>query len=165
MSALEQIAFVEILSFVFGGMLFVGSGAWVGRLLRPHKPNTDKVRTYESGAAPVENAWKPFNPRFYVIAMAFLLFEVETILLMPWAIVWNEQALNQATAGLWMRYTAMSATLFIALLMLGLLYVWGRGVLAHEHPPQPTAPGPEVPPEHYRRINELYSGQNAGAIA
>ena len=160
MVALEQIACLEILSFVLGGILFVGTGAWIGKLLRPHNPSTDKLSTYESGEAPVESAWKPFNPRFYIIAVAFLLFEVETILLIPWAVVWNEQATIQVTEGLWVYYAVISATLFVTLLMVGLLYIWGEKILAYEPPSLPTVLGPKIPRKYYEQINKMYSNDN-----
>ncbi|MHA7877848.1 MAG: NADH-quinone oxidoreductase subunit A [Bacteroidota bacterium] len=158
MIATEQIAFLEILYFIAGALLLVGIGALLAFLLRPQRPNTAKLQTYESGEMPTGGAWGKFNTRFYVIAIAFMLFEVETILLFPWATVWAHPALNKATGGLWARYTAMSGTLFIALLALGLAYVWRQGYLLGIPPTPPPANAPaNVPKSLYEQVNSRYA--------
>ena len=158
MFALEQVALLQILSFVAGALLVLGIGTFVSKLLQPHRPNIHKTSTYESGEAPAAQAWAPFNSRFYGIALVFVLFEVETILLFPWATVWNNQTLNAATGGLWKYYTALSALLFITLLALGLAYVWRKGYFGNKHhtPPLPTVAS-TIPPHYYEQVNDQYA--------
>ena len=72
--------------FIFGGLGFILIALIVGKLLRPHRPNEEKLTTYESGEDPINNAWGQFNLRFYIIALIFILFEVELVFLFPWAI-------------------------------------------------------------------------------
>jgi NADH-quinone oxidoreductase subunit A len=79
MGAIEQVAFLEILTFIVGAIFFVGIGSFVGSLLRPQWPDEEKLRTYESGEEPTGSSWGKFNTRFYVIAIVFMLFEVETV--------------------------------------------------------------------------------------
>ena len=73
--------------FILGGLGFILIALMVGKLLRPYRPNEEKLTTYESGEDPVNNAWGQFNLRFYIIALVFILFEVELVFLFPWAVV------------------------------------------------------------------------------
>jgi NADH-quinone oxidoreductase subunit A len=156
--AIEKVAFLEILTFIVGALLFVGVGSFVGSLFRPQRPNEEKLRTYESGEEPIGSSWGKFNTRFYVIAIVFMLFEVETVLLFPWATVWADPALNEATGGLWANYTAISAFIFITLLAVGLAYVWGQGHLAGiQYPLLPSSLASKVPKALYDRLNSRYA--------
>ncbi len=96
----------------------------LGWLVRPHTPNPEKLTTYECGELPVEAAWFNFNPRFYIVALVFLVFDVEVAFTYPVAVVFR-------------RWVALGAggvafgelALFVAILVLGLAYVWRRGDL------------------------------------
>ena len=160
MFALEPVAFVEIVAFVVGALLFLGLGDLVSALFRPHRPTAQKTSTYESGEVPTGTAWTYFNSRLYGIALVFVLFEMETVLLFPWATVWNDALLNAETAGWWRYYTALSAVLFIALLALGLLYVWRQGyfnsIMLPQERPLPTTAA-TVPHHYYEQVNSRYA--------
>ncbi|MEL6606978.1 MAG: NADH-quinone oxidoreductase subunit A [Bacteroidota bacterium] len=156
--AIEQVAFLEILTFIAGAMLMVGIGSFVSSLLRPRRLNLAKTSTYESGEEAVGNSWGQFNARFYGMAIVFVLFEVETILLFPWATVWANSELNEATEGLWARYTAGSAVLFITLLAIGLIYAWSQGHLNGLSPSRPaTSFVSKIPKTYYDGVNERYA--------
>lgn len=159
--AIEQVAFLEILTFIAGAMLMVGMGSFVSSLLRPHRPNSAKTSTYESGEEAIGNSWGQFNARFYGMAIVFVLFEVETILLFPWATVWANSELNEATGGLWARYTAGSAVLFITLLAIGLVYAWSQG---HLNGLSSSRPAPsfvsKIPKTYYDAVNERYAANS-----
>ena len=158
MVASEQTAFLEILIFIVGALLFVGIGSLVSFLLRPRRPNPDKLRTYESGEEAIGSAWGRFDTRSYVVAIVFMLFEVETVLLFPWSTVWANSTLNEATGGIWVNYTAISAALFITLLAVGLAYVWSQGHLASTQSPLPASPiAYKVPKALYDRVNSRYA--------
>jgi len=158
MIAIEQVAFLEILTFIAGALLFVGIGASVSSLLRPKNPNKEKLRTYESGEVSIGSAWGKFNTRFYVIAIVFMLFEVETVLLFPWVTVWANPTLNEATGGLWVNYTAISAILFITFFAIGLAYIWSQGYLAGVQPPLPSSSFlSKIPKAQYDRVNNQYA--------
>jgi NADH-quinone oxidoreductase subunit A len=160
----EQIAFLEILLFILGTLLFVGGGTLVGSWLRPHQPNIEKLSSYESGEEPVGTAWAPFNARFYGIGLIFILFEVETILLFPWAMVWMDPKLNQATNGKWALYMTVVGTILILVLAVGLVYAGSQGHLSWTKritvDSSLTTP---VPKEHYEKINRYYASNLAPA--
>jgi NADH-quinone oxidoreductase subunit A len=158
MIAVEQVAFLEILTFIAGALLFVGMSYLIGYLLRPQRPNTEKLHTYESGETPAGSSWGKFNTRFYVMAIVFLLFEVETVLLFPWAAVWANPSLYEATGGLWAYYTAISAVLFITLLAVGLAYVWRQGHLVSAPPALPSSSfSSGVPQGLYDQVSNYYA--------
>ena len=69
--------FGKILIFLIIGGVFVGLGLFAAWILRPHRPYTEKNATYECGEEPVGSSWIRFNIRFYVIALIFLIFDVE----------------------------------------------------------------------------------------
>mmetsp|Transcript_9880 Transcript_9880/g.22814 ORF Transcript_9880/g.22814 Transcript_9880/m.22814 type:complete len:99 (-) Transcript_9880:480-776(-) len=87
-----------------------------------------------------------------------MLFEIEMVLLFPWATVWAHPNFHQITKGLWTNYTAISAIIFIILLAVGLAYVWSQGHLANAQPPRPSAASvSKVPKKLYEQINSHYA--------
>ena len=130
---------------------------FVSSLVRPHRPNDEKLSTYESGEAPMTSAWTQFNVRFYVVALVFLLFEVEIVFLFPWATVFADKNLIEETNGRWGWFAVIEAVMFIMVLALGLVYAWVHGHLDWIKPkPETTAVKSPVPRELYKRINEKY---------
>lgn len=111
--------FTPVLVFFIGGILFVGVALFASRMLAPHRPNPEKLTTYECGEDPIGSPWIRFNTRFYVIALIFLVFDVEVLLLFPWA-------LNLRSMGL---FAWVDMAVFVLILVIGLAYVWGRGDL------------------------------------
>src|SRR5687768_10769458 len=91
--------FGEILVYLLTGVVFILVMFLVSRLIRPHRPNPEKLSTYESGEEPVSSPWMQFNVRFYVVALIFLLFEVEIVFLFPWSTVFAKKELIDATNG------------------------------------------------------------------
>ena len=104
---------VAIVGILVGALVFW----WV---LRPSRFSEEKLTTYECGEDPTGNAWIQFNIRFYVVALIFVVFDVEAIFLLPWATVFRELGLLAYVEGL----------VFIAILLVGLAYVWRKGDLA-----------------------------------
>lgn len=130
------------------GMLF-----FVNRLIAPRNPNTQKLSTYECGEEPTGNAWLPFNSRFYVIALVFLLFDVEMVFVFPWATVFGNKAILQLDAR-WGWISLSEMFIFLGILILGLAYVWRKGDLDWIKP-NPTTPesGTSIPQSLYEKIN------------
>ena len=126
--------FGTILLFIIGAMLFLGVALFAGRLIRPNRPNVEKLTTYESGEDPIGIAWGQFNPRFYIIALIFLLFEVEIVFLFPWATIFDSKPLQDATGGSWGWLTFVEMLVFVTILALGLAYAWAKGYLEWERP-------------------------------
>ncbi|MFD2147256.1 NADH-quinone oxidoreductase subunit A [Mucilaginibacter antarcticus] len=99
MGEVAQISeFGKILIFLIVGIIAVGALFFVNRLIAPHNPTAEKLTTYECGEEPTGNAWLPFNSRFYVIALVFLLFDVEMVFIFPWATVFGSHEIAAADA-------------------------------------------------------------------
>ncbi len=115
-----MIEYVGILMFLAVGALVVGGAVIGSSLVRPHNPTREKVLPYECGENPVGTPWGvQFNIRFYVFALVFLIFDVEAVMLIPWAVVVKELGMPALTAGF----------IFIGMLALGLADVWRKGDL------------------------------------
>jgi len=106
---------------IFGGaaVVLVSLLLGIGGLLRPKRPQAQKYIAYESGVDPVGEGWSQSQIRYYVFALLFVMFDVETVFIFPWAV--RVRALG--TFGL------VEAIAFIVILALGLLYAWRKGVL------------------------------------
>lgn len=151
-------AFGEVLLFIVAGIVFILVTLLVSKLIRPNRPNAEKLSTYESGEEPVSQAWVQFNVRFYVVALIFLLFEVEIVFLFPWSTVFASDELKSATDGAWGWYSFGEMMLFIGILAVGLAYAWVNGYLDWVKPnPSPTPFVSDVPEELYRKVNEKYA--------
>ncbi len=111
--------FLGVLLFIVAGFAFVGLALFISSLVRPSKFSAEKVMSYECGENPVGSAWVQFNIRFYVFALAFIIFDVEAVFLFPWAVVYRQLGLFAFIEGL----------IFIAILALGLAYLWAKGDL------------------------------------
>lgn len=95
-------------------MLVVG---WI--LFRPNNPTPLKQVTYECGIEPEGDAWERVIPRYYIYAMLFLAFDVETLFLFPWAVVFDRIGM----------FAFIEMVLFILILLVGLFYAWAKGAL------------------------------------
>ncbi|MDB5262753.1 MAG: NADH-quinone oxidoreductase subunit, partial [Adhaeribacter sp.] len=147
--------FGVILLFLIGGAIFILIGLFTARLIRPHRPNAEKLSTYECGEEAVGNSWVQFNPRFYVIALIFIIFDVELAFMFPWAVVFGRRDLIEATDGLWGWFALAEMVLFIAVLALGLAYAWVKGHLDW------IKPKPIIPISHSPVPANLYDSVNA----
>ncbi len=116
--------FGKVLLFLIVGAMFVVGGLVASWLLRPHRPYPGKLSPYECGEEPVGEAWIRFNVRFYVIALIFLIFEVEVVFLFPWALVYRELGM----------FAFIEMAIFLAILLVGLAYVWVKGDLDWDKP-------------------------------
>jgi NADH-quinone oxidoreductase subunit A len=155
--------FGEVLLYVIGGTLFVLGGLFTSSLIRPNRPNAEKLTTYESGEEPISTAWTQFNVRFYIIALIFILFEVEIVLLFPWATVFADKELIRQTDGRWGWFALTEAVIFIMVLALGLAYAWVNGFLDWVKPdPKPTAYQSPVPKKYYDDINKRFANGSRG---
>jgi NADH-quinone oxidoreductase subunit A len=123
---LSEYGFILLIGVV--GILLVCVTMFMAKLLSPNKPNPIKLSTYECGEETTGSSWVQFNPRFYVIALVFLLFDVELIFVFPWATVFGQSELIAADSR-WGWFTMVEMGIFLAILILGLVYVWVRGDL------------------------------------
>jgi len=88
-------------------------------LINPKKPNPMKKSTYECGMETVGESWVQFKAQYYIFALVFLIFDVETVFLFPWA--WSLKALDV--------FAAIEGVVFIMILIVGLLYIWRKNML------------------------------------
>ncbi len=150
-------AFGGVLLFIFGGISFVLIALTVARLIRPNRPNDEKLAPYECGEEAIGSPWKNFNVRFYIVALLFVLFEVEIVFLFPWAVVFGNAALIKQTNGLWGWFALIEVLLFVVILAFGLVYAWVKGYLDWIQPePTPETFESKVPKVLYDKINNKY---------
>jgi NADH-quinone oxidoreductase subunit A len=127
-------------------------------IIRPKKPNDEKLTTYESGEDPIGNANVQFNAKFYIVALIFILFDVELVFLFPWATVFGNKTYIQQTNGLWGWFTLAEMFIFIIVLALGLAYVWAKGYLDWVKPEYRIPKfKSKIPMDIYKQVNEKYT--------
>ncbi|MDQ3536644.1 MAG: NADH-quinone oxidoreductase subunit A [Bacteroidota bacterium] len=147
--------FGTILLFIVGSIIFLIGGLITAYLIRPNRPNFEKLTTYECGEDPTGSAWGQFNVRFYVVALIFILFDVELVFLFPWATVFGQKSIIEATEGLWGWFSLIEMFIFIFLLALGLAYAWVMGYLDWVKPKVEHSQFKSVvPKELYLKLNE-----------
>src|SRR5213082_339836 len=116
--------FANVLLFSATAILFVFGSLLAGRFLRPNAPNREKSMIYECGEKPIGHAWFNFNPRFYLVALVFVIFEVEIAFMYPVASVYR--SFIERGQGL---LAFLEIFVFVAILAVGLAYVWAMGDL------------------------------------
>ncbi|MBS3944249.1 MAG: NADH-quinone oxidoreductase subunit A [Melioribacter sp.] len=120
--------FGKILIFIILAIVFVIITLFINKLVRPNRPTFEKQKVYECGENPEGSPWVKFNIRFYVVALIFLIFDVEVVLLFPWALTYKEFGLYGFLAGI----------IFLLILGLGMAYEWRKGDLEWARPePKP----------------------------
>ena len=114
--------YFPVLLFIFVGAA-VGVGPMVlGRLLGPNRPDAQKLSPYECGFEAFEDARMKFDVRYYLVAILFILFDLEIAFLFPWAVALKEIG----PAGFW------AMMLFLGILVVGFVYEWKKGALDWE---------------------------------
>lgn len=116
-----QFDFAMVLVFVVAAVGFALTNLLVGALIRPRFPNPEKEMIYECGERPIGIAWFNFNPRFYIVALVFVIFEVEIALTIPVALVFREWVFNGVGV-----VALMEILAFVAILFTGLIWIWAR---------------------------------------
>ncbi len=150
--------FGYLLLFLIGAIFLVLLVLGIARLMRPNKPNLEKNTTYESGEEAQGVAQLAFNNRFYIVAIIFLLFDLELVLLFPWVTIFGDADLIQSTNGLWAVFSGIEMLIFVGILAVGLAYVWKKGYLDWVVPQKKEQDFKSpVPKELYSKINEKYS--------
>jgi NADH-quinone oxidoreductase subunit A len=117
---LEQyipIAIMMVLAVGFG-LFLVNVNKWIG----PRRPNEEKLSTYESGMEPVRTARERFSVKFYLVAMLFIIFDIEIVFMYPWAVKARELGM----------FGFVEMLVFIAILLIGYVYILRKGALRWE---------------------------------
>jgi NADH-quinone oxidoreductase subunit A len=114
--------YLPVAIFLILGAVFAAGMLIVGWFVRPKRPYPEKLITYESGITPFMDAHQKFSIRYYLIAMLFLIFDIEAVFLYPWAVAYNKIGL----------YGLVEMVIFIAILLVGYFYAWKKGALEWE---------------------------------
>jgi NADH:ubiquinone oxidoreductase subunit 3 (subunit A) len=112
-------AYAAVLAFLVVVVAFLVVNLLVWKVIRPSRFSEEKLTTYECGENPTGSAWIQFNIRFYVFALIFIIFDVEAVFLLPWAVVFRQLGMLAYIEGL----------VFIGILVVALAYVWRKGDL------------------------------------
>jgi NADH-quinone oxidoreductase subunit A len=115
-------AYLPILLLVLVAIGFGLVSVVASSLIGPKKPSKVKLQPYESGCEPVGTARERFSIKFYLIAMMFILFDIEAVFLYPWAILYKKLGV----------FGLVEMGLFIVILFVGYIYVWKKGALEWE---------------------------------
>jgi NADH-quinone oxidoreductase subunit A len=97
------------------GLVLVNINKWIG----PRRPTEEKLSTYESGMEPVRSARERFSVKFYLVAMLFIIFDIEIVFMYPWAVKFRELGM----------FGFVEMMVFIGILLLGYLYILKKGAL------------------------------------
>ncbi|HUI65869.1 MAG TPA: NADH-quinone oxidoreductase subunit A [Bacteroidota bacterium] len=100
---------------VLAGLVFANINRWIG----PRHPTEEKLSTYESGMEPVRSARERFSVKFYLVAMLFIVFDIETVFMYPWAVMFRQLGL----------FGFVEMMVFIAILLVGFVYILKKGAL------------------------------------
>jgi NADH-quinone oxidoreductase subunit A len=119
--------FAAVLAFAAVAVLLPFGLLFAFKAIRPAFPSEDKSLIYECGEKPIGRAWFNFNPRFYLVALVFVIFEVDIALTFPVVAVYREWAAAADPTFAWVAFVELF--LFTAILVVGLIWVWGHGDL------------------------------------
>jgi NADH-quinone oxidoreductase subunit A len=111
--------YLIVFVFLCLGVLLPVVALYFGKLLRPNNPSDAKNTTYESGIEPFHDSRVQFNVRYYIFALMFVIFDVETVFLYPWAVAYDKLGI----------FALVEMLIFVAMLLLGLVYAWKKKVL------------------------------------
>ncbi len=114
--------FLPVAIFLLLGVVVSVGMLVAGWFIRPRNPYREKLLTYESGITPFMDAHQKFSIRYYIIAMLFLIFDIEAVFLYPWAVAYNQIGL----------YGFVEMVLFVIILLVGYFYAWKKGALEWE---------------------------------
>ncbi|KMM36660.1 NADH-quinone oxidoreductase subunit A [Guptibacillus hwajinpoensis] len=114
-----QNSYLFVIMFLILALLLPAIALTAGRFLRPSKPSAEKQTTYESGIEPFHQSWIQYNVRYYLFGLLFVIFDVETVFLYPWAVAYQKLGF----------FAFIEMMLFIIMLFIGLLYAWKKKVL------------------------------------
>ena len=110
--------FIFFLVAVGFALFTIFASAIIGK----RKPTPQKMLPYECGMDPIGEARKPFSVKFYIIAMLFIVFDIEAVFLYPWAVIFRDLKI----------FGLVEMAVFIAILLVGFIYVWKKGALEWE---------------------------------
>jgi len=114
MESFGRIGFMLALAIIVPTIALV-----LSRILQPRMVTSSKTQTYECGIKPYGTAWVQFNVRYYIYALIFVIFDIETVFLYPWAVAFNKLGL----------FAVIEMFIFLVILIVGFAYAWKKGAL------------------------------------
>jgi NADH-quinone oxidoreductase subunit A len=117
--------YFPVLIFIFVALIFGCVPIIVGRVVGPHRPDPEKLSAFECGFEAFEDARMKFDVRYYLVAIIFILFDLEIAFLFPWATIFKE-IVNTESVKL---FGFIEMLIFIAILVVGYVYAWAKGAL------------------------------------
>ena len=111
-------AYLPILIFIIVALVMGGVIILAGRVLGPHRPDSEKLSPYECGFEAFEDTRMKFDVRYYLVAILFIIFDLEIAFLFPWAVALKE--------------IGLSMVVFLGILVVGFIYEWKKGALEWE---------------------------------
>lgn len=117
--------YLPLLILVVIATLLAGLLVGLSWILGPKAPSAEKLAPYECGVNPVGSARERFPVKFYLVAMLFIIFDIETVFLYPWAVTFRSRAVSQV-------FELIEMVVFIIILFVGYVYVWKKGALEWE---------------------------------
>ncbi|MER2516926.1 MAG: NADH-quinone oxidoreductase subunit A [Candidatus Accumulibacter phosphatis] len=120
--------YFPVLVFILIGVAFGLMPVVMGMMVAPHRPDSAKLSPYECGFEAFEDARMKFDVRYYLIAIIFILFDLEVAFLLPWATIFKE--IVETDSVKWFGFIEM--VVFIAILVVGYVYAWAKGALDWE---------------------------------
>ncbi len=135
-------------------------GAMIGLsfLFGPHKPTVHKATSYECGMTPVGNARERFPIKFYLVAMLFIIFDIETIFLWPWAVTYANQDYGTKV------FFLSEMAVFVAILFLGYFYILGKGALDWDESERTGVRDVMTPELRAKRGTLRFGNENSGEV-
>lgn len=164
--------YLNVLVFGAVGLVFVFANLLIASVVRPKRTTDEGLETYECGEESIGAAWVQFDIRYYTVALVYVVFAVEIAFLFPWALVLKEAFQGTGAAagtgvGL---FALLEGLLFVAILFLGLVYVWAKGDLDWVLSYSAAKYQPKTPPSRLARVasvkdieTELEARQKAAA--
>ena len=120
--------YFPVLVFALVGLAFGAVPILLGWLVAPHRPDSEKLSAFECGFAPFEDARMKFDVRYYLIAIIFILFDLEIAFLFPWAAIFREIVGTPEVKV----FGFLEMLVFIGILVVGYVYAWVKGALDWE---------------------------------
>jgi NADH-quinone oxidoreductase subunit A len=111
--------YIPVIAFILMGVLIPSGAMIMSWMIRARNPYKEKLTTYECGEEPIGKAQMQFDVQYYIYAILFVVFDVETVFLYPWAVVFPDIGI----------IAVIEMIIFIAMLVVGLVYAWKKGIL------------------------------------
>jgi len=121
-------AYFPVLVFLLVGLIFGVAPIVLGWLVAPQRPDSEKLSPFECGFAPFEDARMKFDVRYYLLAISFIIFDLEVAFMFPWAAIYKEFVESETLR----MFGFIEMFIFMGILIVGFIYAWAKGALDWE---------------------------------